>query len=153
MPNQYKDCILMLGMFHMLMMYLGIIGKRFKDAGLCNVLIQSQILAEGSVDKALAGNMYNRSVRICKLVYEALYRLLISRMVTSYENDQEKHQIIALTQEEISSFTDDKSAETFSSLADTESFISYNNLLIDYKVNLSANGGLAKFWLSFLIYR
>lgn len=52
---------LMLGMFHMLMMYLGIIGKRFKDAGLRDVLIQSQTLAEGSVDKALAGKMYNRS--------------------------------------------------------------------------------------------
>ena len=141
MPTQYKDCILMLGMFHMLMMYLGIIGKRFKDAGLRDVLIQSEILAEGSVDKALAGKMYNRSVRSCKLVYEALHRLLISKMETSYENYQKKHQIIASCQEEIFSFSDDISAQTFSSLADTESFSSYNNLLTDYKVHLLANGG------------
>ncbi len=151
MPTQYKDCILMLGMFHMLMMYLGIIRKRFKDAGLRDVLIQSEILAEGSVDKALAGKMYNHSVRSCKLVYETLHRLLINKMETFYENDQEKHQIIASCQEEIFSFSDDISAETFSSLADTESFRSYNNLLTDYKVHLLANGGgLAKFWLSFL---
>ena len=39
MLTQYKDCILMLGMFHMLMMYFGIIRKRFKDAGLHNILI------------------------------------------------------------------------------------------------------------------
>ena len=38
----------------------------------------------------------------------------------------------------------------FSYLADTESFKSYNNLLNEYKVHLSANEGLAKFWLSFL---
>ena len=41
-------------------------------------------------------------------------------------------------------------SETFSYLADTESFKSYNNLLNEYKVHLSANEGLAKFWLSFL---
>ena len=150
MPNQYKDCILMLGVFHMLMMYLGIIGKRLKDAGLRDVLIHSQIMAEGSVDKALAGKMYNRSVRSCKLVYEALSRLLIAKMETSYENDEEKHQIIASVQEEISSFAADISAETFSCLVDTGCFRSYSNLLVDYKANLSANGGLAKFWLTFL---
>lgn len=55
------------------LMYLGIIGKRFKDAGLRDVLIQIQILAEGSVDKALAGKTYNASVQSLKLVYEALY--------------------------------------------------------------------------------
>ena len=38
----------------------------------------------------------------------------------------------------------------FSYLADTESFESYNNLLNEYKVHLSANEGLAKFWLSFV---
>ena len=62
MADQFKDFILMLSMFHMVMMYLGIIGKRFKDAGLRDILIQSQVLAEGSVDKALAGKMYNHSV-------------------------------------------------------------------------------------------
>ena len=41
-------------------------------------------------------------------------------------------------------------SETFSYLADTESFKSYNYLLNEYKVHLSANEGLAKFWLSFL---
>ena len=62
----------MLGMFHMIMMYLGIIGKRFKDAGLRDVLIQSEDIRESSVDRALAGKMYNRVVRYNKLMYEAL---------------------------------------------------------------------------------
>ena len=79
-----------------------------------------------------------------------LHRLLIGKMETSYENDQEKHHIIALCQENIASFSDNISAKTFSYLADTESFKSYNNLLNEYKVHLSANEGLAKFWLSFL---
>ena len=35
----------------MVMMYLGIVGKRFKDAGLRDIFIQSQVLAEGSVTR------------------------------------------------------------------------------------------------------
>ena len=55
-----------------------------------------------------------------------------------------------MCQENIASFLDNISAETFSYLADTESIKSYNNLLNEYKVHLSADEGLAKFWLSFL---
>ena len=36
--DRFKDCIVMLVIFHLLMMFLGIIGKRFKDAGLNNIL-------------------------------------------------------------------------------------------------------------------
>ena len=67
-PDKYKNCIVMLGIFHMIMMYLGIIGKKFSDAGL-----KDHVVATGSADKALTGEMYNRFVRAHKLVYEALY--------------------------------------------------------------------------------
>ena len=36
-PDRYKDCIVMLGIFHMIMMYLCIIAKKFSDAGLRNL--------------------------------------------------------------------------------------------------------------------
>lgn len=42
-----------MGIFHTLMMFLGNIGKRFGDAGLKDILVQSGVLAEGSADKAL----------------------------------------------------------------------------------------------------
>ena len=35
------------------MMYMGILNKRFSDAGLKDALIQSSIIAEGSIDNAL----------------------------------------------------------------------------------------------------
>ena len=79
-PDKYKDCIVMFGIFHMIMMYLGIIGKKFSDAGLKDLVVQSDVVATGSADKALSGKMYKRSVRAHKLVYEALYRCLLNRM-------------------------------------------------------------------------
>ena len=47
----------MLGIFHPLM-YMGILSKRFEDAGLFDVLVQSLVIAETQV--------YNRDVRCMK---------------------------------------------------------------------------------------
>ena len=69
-------------MFHMVMMYLGVIGKRFKDAGRQDVLIKSEISGE-SIDRALSGKRYNRTVHCNKHFYEALYRLLIAKFEAS----------------------------------------------------------------------
>ena len=54
--EKFNSCLIMLGIFHTIMMYLGIIVKRFRDAGLRDLLIQSDVLAEGSVDRALTGS-------------------------------------------------------------------------------------------------
>ena len=67
----------MMGMSHTIMMYMHILRKRFSDAGLLNVLIKSGTIAEGSIDKALSGKMYNRGIRAYKLVYEAIMRKVI----------------------------------------------------------------------------
>ena len=50
--ENFQNCVLMLGIFHLLMMYMGILNKRFSDAGLKDALIQSSIIAEGSIDNA-----------------------------------------------------------------------------------------------------
>ena len=46
------------------------IGKRFQDAGLRNVIIESGVIAGD-----LEGRSYNRTVRFHKLMFEALNRL------------------------------------------------------------------------------
>ena len=62
--EMFKDVVLMLRNFHLLMMFLVVIGKRFGDAGLRDLAVQSGIISEGSVDKALDGHIYNRAVRM-----------------------------------------------------------------------------------------
>ncbi len=46
----------------------GIIGKRFRDAGLKDICIESGIVAEGSVNGVLDGKHYNRAVRVHKCI-------------------------------------------------------------------------------------
>ena len=79
-PEKFKCCMLMMGIFHLLMVYMSILNKRFGYAGLRDVLLQSFIIAEGSVEAAPCGKSYNRGIRPCKVFYEALNRLLLSRL-------------------------------------------------------------------------
>lgn len=52
------------------------IGKRFQDAGLKDLCIESSVIAEGSIAGVMDGHKYNRAVWLHKLVYEALMRLV-----------------------------------------------------------------------------
>ena len=53
------------------MMLLGRIGTRYGDAGLRELEVQSEVVAEGSIERVLEGKNYNRAVRLHKMVYEA----------------------------------------------------------------------------------
>ena len=69
----------------MIMMYMGVMSKRFKDAGLRDILVQSPILTEISVDLALSGEMYNRSIRAYKLIYESMIPIISERVIIEPE--------------------------------------------------------------------
>ena len=142
-PDKYKDCIVMLGIFHMIMMYLGIIGKNFSDAGLKDLLIQSDVVTTGSVD------MYNRSVRAHKIVYEALYRCLLNRM----ENNTENHEFastISDIQDKVTEFSEEITQISHDEFIERHCFEQFNNAEIDYEQYLESTFDLAKFWLSYL---
>ena len=75
-PDKFKTTIIIrLGVFHTICTLLAIVGKRFQDAGLRHLCIESCVTADGSISGVMDGHKYNRAVRIHKLVYEALIRL------------------------------------------------------------------------------
>ena len=63
------------GAFHTTMTALACIGKRFRDAGLQDIFIESEIVASGSVNGVMNGHHYNRSIRCHKIIAEALHFL------------------------------------------------------------------------------
>ena len=69
-PLQFRNCLLMMSIFHLLTNYMGILKKRFCDAGMKDVLLQSATIAEGSIERALNGKSYNRGVREYKIFHE-----------------------------------------------------------------------------------
>ena len=72
--ERFKSIVLRLGGFHTIVTFLGILGKRFQDAGLRDICIESGVVTEGSVAAVLEEWKYNRAVRFHKLMYEALMR-------------------------------------------------------------------------------
>lgn len=82
----FDGIVIMMGGFHLLLMLLGVIGSRVRDAGLRELAVQSDVVAEGSVDKSLNGKQYNRAVHLHKCVYEALMRLLLKEFESSVQS-------------------------------------------------------------------
>ena len=74
-PDMFKGLAPRMGAFHTVCRLLSIIGKRFQDAGLRDICIESGVIAEWSVSGVLDGRRYNRDVRFHKLMYEALHGL------------------------------------------------------------------------------
>jgi hypothetical protein len=70
------------------MSFLSVIGKRFGDAGLRDIAIESGLVAEGSINGVLSGHHYNRSINTMKVMYEAMERLHFSSFLDSL-NDEE----------------------------------------------------------------
>ena len=85
MNPQYIDLkkfiVLCLGAFHTMCIFIAVIGKRFCDAGLRDIVIESNLLGESSVDQMLKGKHYNNAMRILKYLYDAIKR----HMIESFE--------------------------------------------------------------------
>ena len=75
--EQFKGLVVMMGGFHLLMTLLAIIGSRFGNAGLRDIAVHSEMIAEGSIDSVLSGKHYNRGVRLHKIISEGITKLLL----------------------------------------------------------------------------
>ena len=55
---------------------LATIGLGFGSDGLREIIIESNVIAEGSVEKIISGKHYNRGMRFHNLMYESCFRLI-----------------------------------------------------------------------------
>lgn len=64
-PDTLNHCVIRMGAFHIAMTFIAVIGKRF--AGLYDILVESGVMALGSVNSILDGKHYNRAMRSHKV--------------------------------------------------------------------------------------
>ena len=74
-PDNCHPIVLRMGVFHTICIMLAVIGKRFGDAELRDLSVESGVIADCSIAGVLDGKKYNRAIRLHKLVYEAPLRL------------------------------------------------------------------------------
>ena len=92
-PGEFGDVVLRMGAFHTAMTSIAVIGKRFGDGGLSDLLIEGSIVAASSMSGVLEGRQYNRAMRAHTIVMEAIQRLRLRSLkewLEENENDAYK---------------------------------------------------------------
>ena len=146
--SQFQGIVLMMGGFHLLMTLLAIIGSRFGDAGLRDLAVQSEVIAEGSVESALNGKYYNRAIRLHKTVYEAIIRLLLDSFEDSLDGDS--LEILNRVKGHLSQLKLNLCQEEYERFVTIQDIQIWESKFEAYVSELRKNGrDLAKFWLSY----
>ena len=73
--------------FHTVYNLFFIIGKRFQDAGLRDLCVESGAIPDGSVAGITEGRKYNRAIKLHMLLYNASMRLVWKIFSPWIEND------------------------------------------------------------------
>ncbi|CAC5376851.1 unnamed protein product [Mytilus coruscus] len=74
-PVEFECEVLRMGAFHTACAFMAVIGKRFGDAGLGDLLLESGVIGSGSLTGVFEGKHYNRALRLHKIVFESFERL------------------------------------------------------------------------------
>ena len=145
--EMYHNIVIRMGDFHTVCHALAVLGKRFQDAGLRDLCIEAGIVAQGSVNSVMEGRMYNRAVRVHKIVYEALMRLLWNQFV---EHVMEGHRALLKTLlEQVQVLELDQ--KNITQILQQPDFIQLTEMWKEFLDYLrTSHGNMAKFWMSYV---
>ena len=73
-PETRSHITLKMGSFHIACAFLAVIGKRFAESGLSDLVAEASILGPNTVERAMDGKHFNNAVRMFKTVFEAFMR-------------------------------------------------------------------------------
>jgi hypothetical protein len=149
--EQYRNIILRMGVFHTICNFLSILGKRFIDAGLRDICIESGILGAGSINGVFDGKAYNRAIRVHKVIYEAFMRVIWSEFRLWLEDDEDEKEKVNLFVDEIKVLREDLNQTKFDGLLNSFEFDAILNLWNKFLDHLRyENGDLSAFWMSYI---
>ena len=147
---QWKDASLMartvirMGEFHTGMNFLACIGKCFQDAGLQDIVIESGLVAKGSTNAVLTGHQYNRSLRMHKIVSEAMEHMRWQAFLKTL-SEEEQEQASDLMKKLQDSFPSDEHKQIVSG----EQFDGLQSKYTKFVINQSTSPTFA-FWSSYI---
>ena len=131
--------------FHTCMSYLGILGKRFGDAGLQDMLIESEVVAPGSINGVMNGHHNNRRMRAHKLLYESLQRIRLLTFLDSLQSE-ERDGCMDVINDIKCAFQD----KTMDALCANEKFDKMCSKYEDFVKRRSAENPTFAFWSSYI---
>ena len=152
--DAFKNIIPRMGGFHSICTLPAIIGVRFKDTGRMNLCIESDVIAEGSVNGVLEEKRYNRTIRFHKLLYKALLRLAWKDFASWLEmNNHNQQPFIQNLIPKLEDLCQNLDQNSFIKLINCTQFIEVSELFNSYLNFLrNDNGSLSAFWMTYIRY-
>ncbi len=97
-PEYHTLLIPRLGGLHISMNFLKTIGDHMNGSGLAEVWIEGGLLGQGTAERVLSGKAYNKGMRAHKLTLQALWRLMMPRLLEYVRSSDTEysHQLSAL---------------------------------------------------------
>jgi len=141
--GEFSNVVVRMGAFHTSMTFMAVIGKRFGDAGLMSLMVESGVLASGSAPAVLNGKHYNRAIRLHKLVMEALQRLRWQEFLTSQNLPNVPDNFI----QAIDKLCDNGCLDA---VIDQPAFTEIYSAYQEFCTTMNSSLPLAKFWSSYI---
>ena len=151
--DMFADIVPRLGAFHTISVLLSVIGKRFGQAGLRGIIIESGTIEEGFVEAVLNGKAYNRAVRFHKVMFEACMRLIWEGFVEWFEENQAaEYQLIVTLKTDVVNFIDNEiDPAMFNEFLSSDKLDAIHVSFQQYATKLrSDNGTMSAFWISYV---
>ena len=149
---QFNAIVLIMGVFHTICTFLAVIRKRFQDAGLRDVCVESGVIADGFVVGVLKGCSYNRAIRFHKIMFEALNRLAwngFQRWIEEHHKDKKPR--VDELMKVLKQLIDSTCGPEFKDVMRSPLFQEVSQLFLSYSHHLrDSNGKLSKFRMSYV---
>ncbi len=150
--DEYKPISLQMGVFHTICCMISIIGKRFRDAGLRDLAVESGAVAEGSINAVLDGKKYNLGIRLYKLVYEELLRVAWKQFLKLVDENPQQVPFLDQAIDQLKKLFDNPNQETLESIMRNDEckkmLDKYDKFLDSFRE--STTNSLGRFWISFI---
>lgn len=148
--DEFDHTVIRMGGFHIILNFMGALGKMCDSAGLRELLVESGLYSETTASNIMKGKQYNRGIRAHKLILEALFQCLWSNV----EDDEE----IAGALDEISGLADECSRSWDEDRVEFESCFkklqeclhNIDGRLGSIEAQLREKSMLASFWLNYM---
>lgn len=100
-PDEFQNLTIPMGGFHIALNFLSVIGKKFEESGIEDLLVESGLYGTSSTLALLKGKSYNRGVRAHKLIMEALLRLQWRAFCRWLEKKKDEQQLETINVDQV----------------------------------------------------
>ncbi|MES9880282.1 MAG: hypothetical protein ABW185_05305 [Sedimenticola sp.] len=152
-PEDFPNLILRLGGFHLLMNYIGAIGKIMSGSGLKDMLVASEIVHEGTANKILAGRGYYQSVNAHMRAYEAMLYMWWSAFEDFCLANELQMSCFDEFNDRVNELDDNINGENkdaITALSDIKHFLEQTRPVIDKFNDSRSKYKLHQFWLNYI---